>query len=78
MLLTHLQWSKINCKSALVLRACLQGGGGPQVGEVILSYQFWERRHPQHPRAPPPPPPLAGHFPYYVNVMKLFIRDLKQ
>ena len=38
MLSAHLQWSKINFKSALVLRACLQGGGGPQVGEVILSY----------------------------------------
>ena len=74
MLLTHLQWSKINCKSALVLRACLQGGGGPQVGEVILSYQFWQKRDPQHPL----PHTFGGHFPYYVNVMKLFIRDLEQ
>ena len=38
MLLTHLRRSKINCKSALVLRACLQWSGGPQVGEIILSY----------------------------------------
>ena len=72
----HPQWPKTNCKSAPVLRACLRGGGGPQVGDVILcetftrqnltlaeDYPLWQ---------------MAAHFSYYVNIMKLFIRDLEQ